>query len=117
MITKCANHSCGQPFKYFRGGKLFVVTAPSKDSTTIPGGHSRRLEHYWLCQNCASTMTLLLGMDGDAKVVSLDSGESYLLPKRMPARAAPALPKPMQGAIANDLASHLRGLGLEGIDG
>ena len=74
MITKCANPLCSQPFRVFRGGKLFTVdvgsnTKLSDSSTTerVP----RKLEHFWLCKHCASTMTLVVQPGKSPTVVSI----------------------------------------------
>lgn len=65
MVGKCANRDCGAPFRYFRDGKLFAFELsgrrPSKarKSTADP----RSVEHFWLCGQCASTLTLILERD------------------------------------------------------
>jgi hypothetical protein len=73
MITKCANQSCGQPFRYFRGGRLFIVdvglNAQSIDSSTTDRA-PLKLEHFWLCELCAETMTMVVGQDRTATVIS-----------------------------------------------
>lgn len=66
MITKCANPLCDRPFRYFRGGKLFLFDVGSNtrsaglDSTD---GTVHKLEYFWLCEVCSATMTLVVGQD------------------------------------------------------
>lgn len=60
MVSKCANPQCAVPFRYFHLGKLFrleVEIASSERNTWQ--GPSRKIEFYWLCENCAATMTLV----------------------------------------------------------
>ena len=65
MLSKCANLNCSNPFRYLHEGRLFRM------ETEIRGGDGsafgtdtdvrksvRRLEFFWLCDNCAATMTL-----------------------------------------------------------
>ena len=57
MLSKCANPPCLASFRYFRQGKLFrVETEPSGivPSAKAPG----RSEFFWLCDDCASQLTL-----------------------------------------------------------
>ena len=63
MISKCANPECSVPFRYLRDGKLFRVDLDQLESRPAgPHGSEKtwhRMEHFWLCGNCASTMTLV----------------------------------------------------------
>jgi hypothetical protein len=66
MVAKCANPECSVPFRYFHTGKLFrVETATGLDRrrTMGPDGEQRkvlrRLEFFWLCEDCAGKMTLI----------------------------------------------------------
>jgi len=67
MVSKCANPNCSTPFHYFREGKIFRVeldgsgtVRPTGPQLVTESGKVPRLEHFWLCGNCASTMTLVL---------------------------------------------------------
>jgi hypothetical protein len=54
MLAKCANHSCPSTFRYLHEGKLFRPEL-------YPSGGSRdfqRKEWFWLCDQCASRLTL-----------------------------------------------------------
>ncbi len=61
MLSKCANPACLAPFLYLHEGTIFnieVATAPATDSDgNVMRG--RKLEHYWLCGNCARCMTVV----------------------------------------------------------
>jgi len=47
MVAKCANPSCGTPFRYLSDGRLFrFETAVGKQ------------EYFWLCADCAPKMSL-----------------------------------------------------------
>jgi hypothetical protein len=67
MLSHCANAKCHKPFLRLREGKLFLVET---DCSAKPGEHSvppfvrarqqqRQVEHYWLCDACATQWTLI----------------------------------------------------------
>ncbi|HTM36692.1 MAG TPA: hypothetical protein VL156_08085 [Terriglobales bacterium] len=65
MVSKCANPECTTPFLYFHRGRLFrVETEGRQERRRNMGGEAgagkplRRIEFYWLCQDCAEKMTL-----------------------------------------------------------
>jgi hypothetical protein len=63
MLHKCANPACSNPFRYLSQGKLYKVEtdlfAPSPNSSrTRNPKPSRKVEYYWLCDECSSFLTL-----------------------------------------------------------
>jgi hypothetical protein len=88
MLSRCANSQCGKPFLRLREGKLFLVETedPGKaaESAALPLARARqaqrRVEHYWLCDDCAILWTL---------IYSRESGVA-LAPLRRPALSAAA---------------------------
>lgn len=67
MLSHCANQQCRKPFLRLREGKLFLVET---DRVTKPGEpavppfvrarrQQRLVEHYWLCDDCATHWTLI----------------------------------------------------------
>ena len=62
MLSRCANSQCCKPFLKLREGKLFLVET---DRVTRPGESRgarqlrRSVEHYWLCDDCATRWTLV----------------------------------------------------------
>ena len=60
MLSKCANSSCSNPFLYLHNGKLFRMDVIVETEAPLPGDkkHSRRIEYFWLCNECAASMTL-----------------------------------------------------------
>ena len=67
MLSHCANVQCRKPFLRLREGKLFLVETERDNK---PGGpttpaylkarqQQRRVEHYWLCDDCAVHWTLV----------------------------------------------------------
>jgi hypothetical protein len=57
MLSKCANPPCSASFRYFRQGKLFRVETEASGmvpTAKAPG----RSEFFWLCDDCASHLTL-----------------------------------------------------------
>ena len=65
MLSKCANPSCSASFRYFHQGKLFRMEMETlgdqpadSEEVTSSGRIVRRTEFFWLCDRCASEMTL-----------------------------------------------------------
>jgi len=66
MIAKCANPTCSARFLYLHQGKLFRFEQEARDDTELllgldPGlhKHSKGVEFFWLCADCAATMKLV----------------------------------------------------------
>jgi hypothetical protein len=65
MLSHCANLHCLRPFLRLGQGKLFLVEAScvgkSEGMTPFPRMRQppRRLERYWLCDQCAAVWTLV----------------------------------------------------------
>ena len=84
MLHKCANPNCIVRFRFLGQGKLFQIEseyleAPSavQERTAQRSRSSRRIERYWLCDECASTLTLTF--DQSHGIVTVPLSE---LPKR-----------------------------------
>src|ERR1700687_6327771 len=71
MLSRCANSQCCKPFLRLRDGKLFLVET---DRINKPGESAvppfvrtrqqqRCVEHYWLCNDCATQFTLIYDRD------------------------------------------------------
>lgn len=64
MVSKCANPDCATAFRYFHTGRLYRVETPVRSGGPEPGYENGvrkpgpHLEFYWLCDDCASRMTL-----------------------------------------------------------
>ena len=65
MLSKCANPECSAQFRYFHQGKLFRLETSagferrrSLGENELPQKPLRRVEFYWLCENCADKMAL-----------------------------------------------------------
>lgn len=67
MLSHCANSMCSRPFLRLRQGKLFLVETEfvgrSGEMRAPPAPHmrqqARRVERYWLCDQCAEMWTLV----------------------------------------------------------
>jgi hypothetical protein len=64
MVAECSNPSCSASFLYLKEGRLFRL---ERDPTL--GSKSNRVEYFWLCPGCSSTMTLRLSEDGTVVTV------------------------------------------------
>lgn len=71
MLSHCANLQCRKPFLRLRDGKLFLVEI---DRLTRPGEsvhppfirarrQQRLVEHFWLCEECATRWSLIYDRD------------------------------------------------------
>ncbi len=65
MVDKCVNPFCNQPFRYLGHGKLFVVEFPRRLAERRHHVAGRR-EHFWLCDECARTMTVAVRREFDS---------------------------------------------------
>jgi hypothetical protein len=67
MLSHCANSRCAKPFLRLRQGKLFLVeTECVVNSGERTASYSSRMRHrprrvdrYWLCDQCAELWTLV----------------------------------------------------------
>jgi hypothetical protein len=76
MLNKCANPGCIESFRKLEDGKLFLVeveaSAASLDSRAAEDVRfSPHLEHYWLCDLCASALTLIVEQERGVVAVPL----------------------------------------------
>ena len=59
MLSKCANPGCPVSFRYLHQGKLFRLdTGPEYPVGQTTQKAVRTLEFFWLCDQCAATLTL-----------------------------------------------------------
>jgi len=76
MTTKCVNPACGVPFRYLRGGKLFLVDRPGDSHGGDPAGAmtdgSRVSEFFYLCEACCKTMQVILDKGGAVVLKTFD---------------------------------------------
>jgi len=67
MLEKCANTKCLAVFRRQGEGMLFrVPRAGTTSGQSSVGMKLVAMEHFWLCRECAETMTL--GIDRQRKV-------------------------------------------------
>lgn len=76
--SKCANAECSTPFDYRRGRFFRFQREPQDGSGASPSG----VEHFWLCDRCASTYTIVY-LHGHGVLAELESF------RVRPERAAP----------------------------
>jgi len=78
MLSKCANPSCTASFRYFHQGKLFRMEVETSDPDeavlTHAGKSVRRAEFFWLCDRCATQMTLEHSRSGRVVVKPVEDG-------------------------------------------
>jgi hypothetical protein len=59
VLSKCANPACLARFHYLHEGRIFNIETGTAPSDSI-GSAIRRIEHFWLCERCAQTLTVAL---------------------------------------------------------
>jgi hypothetical protein len=73
MLSKCLNSRCSATFQYLGQGRLYRVdfadagrkrSLAGKESAVSVRSKACPIEHFWLCEKCAATMTIELN-DGD----------------------------------------------------
>jgi hypothetical protein len=80
MLYKCANEACSVPFRKLREGKLFQVETEYFGQTAESPANGRRnrpwrwIEHYWLCDQCSSFVTLTFDRERGVITVALPNG-------------------------------------------
>jgi hypothetical protein len=72
MLYKCANPTCSERFRRISQGKLFEVemeySTHHRDANSLG---PRRREYYWLCDQCACFLTLVMDKAEGAVIVPL----------------------------------------------
>ncbi len=68
MLSKCANPGCAATFLYLHEGKLFRFDTSIETPAQIP---VRRVEFFWLCEQCAQDMTRTYNRETGIKIVPL----------------------------------------------
>ena len=77
LLSHCANSQCSKPFLRLREGKLFLVEAglpKTGDSDSYASVHrppNRKIERYWLCDQCAAVWTLIHDKDQGIRLTPL----------------------------------------------
>jgi hypothetical protein len=67
MVSKCANPECSTPLRYLRDGKIFRIEV--EEDSTKGKKPVRRVEHFWLCGECAQTMSISFSNDRQITIV------------------------------------------------
>jgi hypothetical protein len=73
MLSKCANPTCSNPFRYLHEGKLYLISSISRfdgrKQLSKPASNSSPLEYAWLCSVCSSYMTIIIDEENGTIVV------------------------------------------------
>ncbi len=84
MLSKCLNSRCSATFQYFGQGRLFRVDFADvgrkcalSGKEVIPSVRSKAcpVEHFWLCEQCATTMTIALSDGGEVRLIPYEAAD------------------------------------------
>jgi hypothetical protein len=104
MVSKCLNSQCSTAFKYFGRGRLFRIDYSEAERRSVLTGKKvvvsirskiTPVEHFWLCEKCATTMTVELS----------DAGEVRLVPLEASVRGSKSVPAPQPNTERGTTAS------------
>lgn len=93
MLSHCANSNCCKPFLKLREGKLFLVETDRIGKIASPPFVRARqtqhvVEHYWLCDECAATWTLIFDRERGIALVPLRRAAASAMPMAASSGAA-----------------------------
>jgi hypothetical protein len=73
MLSKCANPTCSNSFRYLHEGRLYLINSASHFDTrkrlSRPGSKPGSPEYAWLCSLCSSSMTIHIDEENGTIVV------------------------------------------------
>jgi hypothetical protein len=104
MLSKCLNSRCSATFQYLGRGRLFRIDFADVGRKCAHSGKQLvasirskacPIEHFWLCENCATTMTVALSDGGEVRLVP------YEVAARKPAATASPQSQPACKATAS----------------
>ncbi len=79
MLKKCANPLCPNAFRVLSQGKLFQMEVDDFVACANRKNRSpRRVERYWLCDRCCSSLTLIFETGRGMVTVPLPSPKTPL---------------------------------------
>ncbi len=105
MLSKCLNSRCSATFQYFGQGRLFRVdfadagrkrASSGKDTVAPIRSKACPIEHFWLCEACAATMTLALSEGGEVCLIPIPCEVA----ERKPIAAAAPRPHPCEATAS-----------------
>lgn len=96
MFIRCANSKCHLPRKSFSEGRLFqfeivAISVAASDESSEPFDEKpeRNIAHFWLCQNCASKMSLELDPQQGLRLIPLKDKDNEGQAARQCGQATP----------------------------
>ncbi len=71
MLAKCSNPSCSASFRFLHSGKLFHFESHLAAGNRNPAPLAHSAEMFWLCEECAAQLTLVLDRERGVQTVPL----------------------------------------------
>lgn len=81
MVSKCLNPQCSATFRSLRDGRLFRIdfeAALRRGHSQLSSRRTRVIEDFWLCSDCAQSMTIKLDDACEVKLVKLQQPHAPL---------------------------------------
>jgi len=89
MVSNCLNPHCFAVFKYLGRGRLFRINFIEERIRSAMNGKkivasirskANPIEHFWLCEKCAATLTIKLSEAGEVRLVPLGPPAQKITP-------------------------------------
>lgn len=93
MLSKCANPSCSATFRFLREGRILLVESPAAKGK-LESLATRRREHFWLCDSCSKTLTMVSHSSGAHVVPLEDESKAKAVKKETSLTPLPGLSSP-----------------------
>jgi hypothetical protein len=84
MTAQCFNPACGEPFRYFRSGKIFAISSSCRKEV------SGDTEYFWLCGNCSVAMRVGVNASGEIMLETIEPLKIVATEARIPKSTPPA---------------------------
>jgi len=82
MLSKCLNPHCSKTFHHFGQGRLFRIdfseagrrnALAGKPVVSTIRSKANPIEHFWLCEDCSTTLTIELSEAGEVRLTALET--------------------------------------------
>lgn len=99
MVSKCLNSCCSATFRYLGKGRLYCIdfadlskrnVLAGKRTVTTIRSKAWPIEYFWLCERCATTMTIELSDAGELRLAPVEASAGSAAPQKRTAQSVRA---------------------------